>query len=187
MKVGDGDGRAPADRLDALLRVVQGPSRLIGRRRDYLARRRPSQPRDDEPVPVPERDSLEDASRFGRTVSIKGEVTASEHLIIEGRVDGKLTAPEHGVAIGRDATVMADIVARTVTVLGQATGSFLASELVETRPSGSVEGPIASPAVAIDEGAYFKGFIDPKRAQPPGTDSVKRSPEQARSARSSRP
>jgi len=130
-----------------------------------VAKLRPIQPHDDAPATDPGPDSSEDVTRFGRTVSIKGEVTASEHLIIEGRLDGKLTVLEHGVAISHDATVTADIVARTVTVLGRATGTFSASELVEIRPSGSVEGRIASPAVAIDEGAYFKGFIDPNRAE----------------------
>ena len=130
-----------------------------------MAKLRPIQPRDDSLASAPERDSSEDVTCFGRTVSIKGEVTASEHLIIEGRFDGKLTVLEHGVAISHDATVTADVVARTVTVLGHATGTFSASELVEIRPSGSVEGRIASPAVAIDEGAYFKGFVDPKRAE----------------------
>ena len=129
-----------------------------------MAKLRPIQPTDDEPATVPGGDS-EDVTRFGRTLSIKGEVTASEHLIIEGRFDGKLTVLEHGVAISHDATVTADIVARTVTVLGHATGAFSASELVEIRPSGSVEGRIASPAVAIDEGAYFRGFVDPNRAE----------------------
>ena len=126
---------------------------------------RPIQPIDDAPAADPGAAPSEDVTRFGRTVSIKGEVTASEHLIIEGRVDGTLTVLEHGVAISHDATVTADIVARTITVLGHATGTFSASELVEIRPSGSVEGRIASPAVAIDEGAYFKGSVDPNRAE----------------------
>lgn len=126
---------------------------------------RPIQPTDDAPAAAPGGGPSEDVTRFGRTVSIKGEVTASEHLIIEGRFDGQVTVLEHGVAISHDATVTADIVARTVTVLGHATGTFSASELVEIRPSGSVEGRIASPAVAIDEGAYFKGSVDPHRAE----------------------
>lgn len=129
-----------------------------------MAKLRPIQPTDDAPA-APDGGPSEDVTRFGRTVSIKGEVTASEHLIIEGRFDGQLTVLEHGVAISHDATVTADIAARTVTVLGHAAGTFSASELVEIRPSGSVEGRIASPAVAIDEGAYFKGSVDPKRAE----------------------
>lgn len=130
-----------------------------------MAKLRPIRPIDDAPATDPGPDSSEDVTRFGRTVSIKGEVTASEHLIIEGRFDGKLTVLEHGVAISHDATVTADIAARTVTVLGHATGTFSASEIVEIQPSGWVEGRIASPAVAIDEGAYFKGLVDPKRTE----------------------
>ena len=130
-----------------------------------MARLRPIRATDDALAKVPAQDTSEDVTCFGRTVSIKGEVTASEHLIIEGRFDGQVTALEHGVAISHDATVTADIVARTVTVLGHATGTISASELVEIRASGSVEGRIASPGVAIDEGAYFQGFIDPNRAE----------------------
>ena len=110
-----------------------------------------------------EEGGAEDVTCFGRTVSVKGDVTASEHLIIDGRFDGTLTVLEHGVAISHDARVTADIVARTVTVLGQVTGTLTASDLVEIRPSGSVEGRIVSPSVAIDDGAYFKGSVDPTR------------------------
>ena len=130
-----------------------------------MAKPRPMQPADDVAATDPGRPPSEDVTCFSRAVSIRGEVTASEHLIIEGRFDGKLTVLEHGVAISRDATVTADVVARTVTVLGRATGTFTASDLVEIRPGGSVEGRIASPSVAIDQGARFKGFVDPTRTE----------------------
>ena len=130
-----------------------------------MARLRPIEPAGDALRTVPERDASEDVTCLGRTISVQGELTASEHLIIDGRFEGRITALEHGVAISHDATVTADIVARTVTVLGHVTGTLSASELVEIRASGSVEGRIASPSVAIDDGACFNGTVDPDRAE----------------------
>jgi len=119
---------------------------------------------DDDLLPLPDMDVPPGVTSLGRTIAVKGELTAGEHLIIEGRFEGRLVAPDHGIAIGRNAVVAADILARNVTVLGTAKGHVTASHGVELRQTASVEGEITSARVAIDEGAYFRGRVDPRRA-----------------------
>lgn len=119
---------------------------------------------DDELVPLPDLDVPEGVTSLGRTIVVKGELVAREHLIIEGRFEGRLSVPDHDLAIGRHAVVTAEIFAGSVTVLGTAKGQLTATEAVELRPTASVEGEIVSARLAIDEGAYFRGRVDPKRA-----------------------
>jgi cytoskeletal protein CcmA (bactofilin family) len=109
-----------------------------------------------------ELDAPDGITSIGRTIVLKGEVRATEHLIIEGRVDGQVTAPNHGVAIGQQSSVSADILARTITVRGCVKGNLTATERVEILATGRVEGRVVAPQIAIDEGAYFKGGVDPK-------------------------
>ena len=109
-----------------------------------------------------ELDAPDGITSIGRTIVLKGEVRAPEHLIIEGRVSGQVAVPNHGVAIGQQSCVSADILARTITVRGRVTGNLTATERVEILATGRVEGRIVAPQLSIDEGAYFKGGVDPK-------------------------
>ena len=92
---------------------------------------------------------------------MRGEVYSSEHLIIEGRVDGRVLVPDHGLAIGKYGNVSSEVIARTVTVLGTVRGKLTATERVELLPSGQVEGRIVTASLIMDEGSYFKGVVDP--------------------------
>ena len=112
---------------------------------------------------LPDFDEPEGMTCLGRTLVIKGELSASEHLIIEGRFEGRVTVLEHGVAIGRHAKVSADVLARTITVLGQATGRLIASDSVDLGSGAAVEGLINARTVTLGDGAFFKGTVDPAR------------------------
>jgi len=117
-----------------------------------------AQPSDDL---LPDLDVPESVTTIGRTIVVKGEIRSDEHLIIEGRVDGHVLAPKHGVAVGRHGRVTKEILARTITVLGSVQGRLTATDRVELLASGRVEGRIVTATVILDEGAYFKGTIDP--------------------------
>ena len=117
--------------------------------------------RSDDLIPLPDMDVPEGVTSIGRTIVVKGEIRSEEHLIIEGRIDGHVLAPKHGVAIGRHGQVTKEILARTITVLGNARGKLTATERVELLESGQVEGRIVASTVIIDEGAYFRGSVDP--------------------------
>ena len=100
----------------------------------------------------------------GLNVTVKGRLTATEHVIIEGVFEGDIVIPDHGVAVGGAAHVRGDVCAKTITVLGRVDGSLTASTLIELRSTAVVTGRLASPHLSIEEGALFHGTVDPTKA-----------------------
>ncbi|HET9270426.1 MAG TPA: polymer-forming cytoskeletal protein [Vicinamibacterales bacterium] len=101
-----------------------------------------------------------DLVNIGKSVVIKGELSGSEDLTIEGHVEGKIELKDHLLTIGPNGRIKAQVFAKTVIVLGEVNGNVSASEKVEIRDGGSVDGDIVSPRVAIAEGAHFRGSVD---------------------------
>src|SRR5204862_4442949 len=101
---------------------------------------------------------------IGKSVVIKGELTGSEDLTIEGDVEGKIELRQNVLTIGPNGRIKAQVFAKSVVILGEVTGNVTASEKVDLRDNGSVDGDIAAPRVAIAEGAHFRGSIDMQRA-----------------------
>ena len=104
-----------------------------------------------------------DIVNIGKSVVIKGELTGSEDLTIEGQVEGTIQLKEHGLTIGPNGKIKAQVFAKSVVVLGEIIGNVTASEKVDIRDNGSVDGDIISPRVAIAEGAHFRGTVDMQR------------------------
>ncbi|HEX6163880.1 MAG TPA: polymer-forming cytoskeletal protein [Vicinamibacterales bacterium] len=101
---------------------------------------------------------------IGKSVVIKGELSGSEDLTIEGHVEGRIDLKGNVLTIGPNGKIKAEVFAKSVVVLGEVTGNVTASEKVDIRDNGSVDGDIASPRVAIAEGAHFRGSVDMQRA-----------------------
>ena len=101
-----------------------------------------------------------DVVNIGKSVVIKGELNGSEDLTIEGHVEGKIELRDHVLTIGPNGKIKAELFAKAVVVLGEVIGNVSASEKVDIRENGSVEGDITSPRVAIAEGAHFRGSVD---------------------------
>ena len=101
---------------------------------------------------------------IGKSVVIKGELTGSEDLTIEGHVEGKIELRQNVLTIGPNGRIKAQVFAKSVVILGEVTGNVTATEKVDIRDNGSVDGDIAAPRVAIAEGAHFRGSIDMQRA-----------------------
>ena len=101
---------------------------------------------------------------IGKSVIIKGELSGSEDLTIEGQVDGKIELRQNVLTIGANGKIKAQVFAKAVIILGEVTGNVTASEKVDIRDNGSVDGDIISPRVAIAEGAHFRGSVDMQRA-----------------------
>ena len=116
-----------------------------------------------EPVAAKPGSPARASARLGESVVITGEISGSEDLTIEGRVDGTVESRKHTVVIGHQATVKAQIFAKEVVVLGKVVGNISATSKVEIRENGTVEGDLVSPSVAIAEGATFRGSIDMTR------------------------
>lgn len=104
-----------------------------------------------------------DMVNIGKSVVIKGELSGSEDLTIEGNVEGRIDLRENVLTIGPNGKIKAEVFAKTVVVLGEVSGNVTASEKVDIRDNGSVDGDIASPRVAIAEGAHFRGSVDMQR------------------------
>ena len=104
-----------------------------------------------------------DIVNIGKSVVIKGELNGSEDLTIEGQVEGTIQLPDHVLTIGANGKIKAQVFAKAVIVLGEVTGNVSASEKIDIRDNGSVDGDIISPRVAIAEGAHFRGSVDMQR------------------------
>jgi cytoskeletal protein CcmA (bactofilin family) len=102
----------------------------------------------------------------GKSVIFKGDLISSEDMTIDGRVEGTIEVRDHALTIGPDADIRADIVARTVIVLGAVIGSITANEKVDIRESGSVRGDVLSPRLAIADGAVFDGRVETGARRP---------------------
>ena len=100
------------------------------------------------------------AALVGKSVVFQGDLTSSEDMTIDGRVEGSIQIRDHALTIGPDADIRASIVARTVTVSGAVTGTITARDKVDIRATGSVEGDVYSPRLAIADGATLLGRVD---------------------------
>ena len=104
-----------------------------------------------------------DVVNIGKSVVIKGELNGSEDLTVEGHVEGKIELRDHVLTIGPNGKIKAQVFAKAVIVLGEVNGNVTATEKVDIRDGGSVDGDIISPRVAIAEGAHFRGSVDMQR------------------------
>ena len=104
-----------------------------------------------------------DVINIGKSVVIKGELNGSEDLIVEGSVEGKIELRDHVLTIGSHGKIKAEVFAKVAVVLGEVIGNITATEKVDIRDNGSVEGNIVSPRVSIAEGSHFRGSVDMQR------------------------
>lgn len=109
----------------------------------------------------------EEKASIGKSIVINGELSGSEDLTIEGRVDGKIELRDHVLTVGSNGRIKAQITAKAIVVLGQVTGNLNATEKVDIKETGSVEGDVVAPRVAIADGSHFKGSIDMQKKDSP--------------------
>jgi cytoskeletal protein CcmA (bactofilin family) len=108
---------------------------------------------------------MPDAASIGKSIVVKGELSGSEDLTVEGQVDGKIELRDHVLTVGENGRITAQVAAKSIIVLGHVTGNLSATDKVEIQHSGSVEGDIVAPRVAIADGSHFRGRIDmPRKA-----------------------
>ena len=113
----------------------------------------------------------EELASIGKSIVINGELSGSEDLTIEGKVEGKIELRDHVLTVGANGKIKAQVTAKAIVVLGQVQGNLTATEKVDIKDSGSVEGDIVAPRVAIADGSHFRGSIDmQKKDQPIAAD-----------------
>ena len=102
----------------------------------------------------------QDVVNIGKSVVIKGDLSGSEDITIEGRVEGKIELRQHVLTIGPNGKIDAEVFAKSVVIMGGVNGNITAAEKINIRENGSVDGDISAPRVTIAEGAHFRGSID---------------------------
>jgi len=122
------------------------------------------------PLPVEERRVVAWA---GTSVIFKGTLISSEDMMIDGHVQGTIEIRDHGLTVGPEAEIRAEVVAATVTIHGTVIGNVRASERIDVRASAHVEGNVIAPRVGIADGAVVCGKVDTSGEQSGGATKLR--------------
>jgi len=99
-------------------------------------------------------------ANIGKSISLKGDLSGNEDLVIEGHVEGRVDLPNNLLTIGANGSVNAEIHAKTVVVIGKVTGNVSATERIEIQATGLVNGDVSAPRLVVAEGAVVNGSIE---------------------------
>ena len=106
------------------------------------------------------RTSTGERATIGRSITINGEVTGDEDLLIQGKIDGSVNLKQHAVTVGPEGEVRANITARVAVIEGRVEGNIDAEEQVILRSTARVQGDLTAPRVVLEDGARFRGGVD---------------------------
>jgi cytoskeletal protein CcmA (bactofilin family) len=109
--------------------------------------------------------SAGDQATIGKGLILKGEITGSESLFVDGKIEGSISLPGNRVTVGRNGQVTASIAAREIVILGKVRGNISATDRVEIRAEGALTGDVTAARISIEDGAFFKGGIDIKKPE----------------------
>ncbi len=119
-----------------------------------------------EPAPNPsgvrrERPNKEgsNVANIGKSISIRGDLTGNEDMVIEGQVEGKVDLPNNQLTVGANGNLKAEIHAKGVVVVGHVVGNVFGAERVEVQATGRVDGDVSAPKLVVAEGAQINGAI----------------------------
>lgn len=118
-----------------------------------------------------------DVAHIGKSVIVKGELSGSEDLFLDGEVEGNIDLQEHNLTIGPHGRVRANVRAKDVVVHGKVDGNIHGTDRVELKRSAVLTGDISTQRIVIEDGAYFKGAIDIKKDAKLAASVVKETPK----------
>ena len=98
-------------------------------------------------------------ANIGKAISIRGDLTGNEDMVIEGKVEGKVDLPNNQLTIGANGDVKAEIHAKSVVVVGRLVGNVFGLERIEIQATGKIEGDVTAPKLIVAEGAQLNGAI----------------------------
>lgn len=119
------------------------------------------------PAAVSSASGIRSTAQIGKSLHMKGEITGSEDLLIDGEVEGTIVLEDNNLTIGPNGNVQANVKAKSIVVLGHLTGNVRCSERVEIRKTGLLEGDLSTARIVIEDGAVFRGSIDIVKAPEP--------------------
>ena len=96
---------------------------------------------------------------IGRSVVIKGEISGTESLYIDGRIEGTVNFSDHRVTVGRNGSVAANISAREVVILGKVQGNIQCTDRLDIRSEGALTGDVITQRISVEDGAILKGSV----------------------------
>jgi cytoskeletal protein CcmA (bactofilin family) len=100
---------------------------------------------------------------LGKSITVKGDLTGNEDLVIEGVVEGTVSLPSGQLTIGAEGKVRAEVKAKAVVVIGRVTGNVSATDRMEVQSTGVVEGDVRAPRLIVQEGAVINGSVEMTR------------------------
>ena len=104
-------------------------------------------------------EQLKERTIIGRSISIKGELSGEEDLIIQGRVEGKIDLKKNNITVDKSGSIKGDIYGKSITIEGEVEGNLFGEKRIVLQPSGVIRGDMRAPAINLEEGAKFKGNI----------------------------
>jgi cytoskeletal protein CcmA (bactofilin family) len=107
---------------------------------------------------------------IGPSIEIKGDLSGTEDLFIEGRIEGKIELRKHSVTVGKNGRVKADIIGCVIVVLGEVDGNLYGEEQIVLRSSSRVKGNLFASRVTLEDGAQFRGSVEMTAKPPAGSD-----------------
>jgi cytoskeletal protein CcmA (bactofilin family) len=116
----------------------------------------------------------ETSMNMGQSISINGELNGAEDLTLEGHVKGKISLPDNVLTVGTNARIDAEVIAKTVVVLGQVVGNVTVKEKFELKAGGSMQGNLNAPRIAMADGATFSGKIEMPQLKASGLRPVEK-------------
>lgn len=119
-------------------------------------------------------------SRIGSGLKIRGEITGTSDMYIDGNVEGKVRIGSGRLTVGANGKVQADLEAREIFVNGSVVGNLKATDRVQLGSSGSVQGSVVTPRIGIDDGARLRGNVETARASDSSSAPAPAEKEKAR-------
>jgi cytoskeletal protein CcmA (bactofilin family) len=129
-------------------------------------------------TPVKPATSPMDQAHIGRSLVIKGEVSGSEALFIDGRVEGTVSFPDSRVTVGRNGTVAANITAKEVVIMGKVQGNVDCADRLDIRNEGMLAGDVITHRISVEEGAILKGGVEVRNPEKKDQKSQKQHEQQ---------
>jgi cytoskeletal protein CcmA (bactofilin family) len=99
-------------------------------------------------------------ANIGKSITLKGDLSGNEDLVIEGHIEGRVDLPNNQLTIGANGSCAAEVHAKTVIVVGKVTGNVIATERIEIQATGLVNGDVSAPRLIVQEGAVVNGSIE---------------------------